>query len=201
MLSIKKKLEPEFLLEFKRKNSPKTWDDYNNPDIKSKIKSYILENEQNEYCPYCEKRIYKSDEGHIEHIKPRDKFPQYFQEYENILVSCNEKDSCGNSKENKYSDNFINPVLENPKEYFTYNLASGEIVPIYKEDNSIKNKKATYTIEILNLNSYTLREARKNLIEILEVYRENYDDYLEYLQYFLDDRHNFPSLIELYMEF
>jgi uncharacterized protein (TIGR02646 family) len=200
MLKINKVTEPDFLLEFKRKNSPRTWDDYSKVDIKSSIKSYILQNEQNDYCPYCEKRIYKSDEGHIEHLKPKDKFPQYFQEYVNLLVSCNEKDNCGMSKRNNYSDDFINPVIENPKEYFTYNLASGEIVPIHKDDNNIKNKRAIYTIALLNLNNYVLKEARKNLIEILEVYRENYDEYDEYLQYFLNDGCNFPSLIKHYME-
>ena len=41
---------------------------------------------------------------------------------------------------------------------------------------------------------------RKALIDILEVYRENYEDYSEYLQYFLNDGHSFPSLINLYMK-
>lgn len=69
----------------------------------------------------------------------------------------------------------------------TYNLASGEIVPIYKDTEDIRNKRASYTIELLNLNNYVLKDARKNLIQILEVYRENFDEITAYLQYFLDD--------------
>ncbi|MBU3191324.1 hypothetical protein K9O30_06760 [Clostridium bowmanii] len=103
-------------------------------------------------------------------------------------------------KQNKYSEEFINPVIENPKEFMTYNLANGEIVPIYKDAEDIRNKRASYTIELLNLNNYVLKDARKNLIQILEVYRENYDEISDYLQYFLDDGHNFPSLIRFYME-
>lgn len=199
MLKVNKVNEPEFLLEYKKKHSPKSWYDYNNDNIKRDIKEYALKNEQNNYCPYCEKAIYSVDEGHIEHIKPRDLFPKLFQEYNNLLVSCNEKNTCGSMKKNKYSDDFINPVIENPNEYLTFNLASGEIVP-RKELEDTKYKRAIYTIELLNLNCITLTEARKNLIVILEVYRENYEDYAQYLQFFLDDGHSFSSLIEYYAE-
>ena len=200
MLRVYKNTEPNFLLEFKKKRTPKTWYDYNGGNIKSEIKTFILENEQSKCCPYCEKSIYNINEGHIEHIKPRDLFPNIFQEYNNLIVSCNEKNSCGSVKQNKYSKEFINPVTENPKGFLTYNLASGEIVPIYKDEEDIRNKRAVYTIKILNLNNYVLKDARKNLIQILEVYRENYEEFTAYLQYFLDDGHNFPSLIKFYME-
>jgi len=200
VLRVNKNIEPDFLLEFKRKNTPKTWNDYNDENIKSKIKNFILEKEQSKYCPYCEKAIYNVNEGHIEHIKPRDLFPKLFQEYNNMVVTCNEKNSCGSAKQNKYSKEFINPVIENPKEFLTYNLASGEIIPTYKDAQDIRNKRAIYTITLLNLNNYILKDARKNLIQILEVYRENYDKFESYLQYFLNDGHNFPSLIKFYME-
>lgn len=199
MLKINKLTEPDFLLEYKKKYSPKSWADYDKNEIKNRIKETILILEQEEYCPYCEKRIYSTDDGHIEHIKCRDLYPKEFQDYENLLVSCNEKNSCGMSKGNKYDEKFINPVVDNPKDYFNYNIANGEIVPINNDANSIEYVRASYTIDILNLNSYELKEARKALIDILEVYRENYDDYNEYLKFFLDDGHNFPSLIKLYM--
>ena len=121
MLKVNKQQEPDFLLEYKKKYSPKLWIDYNKDDIRNKIKENILAVEQGEYCPYCEKN----------------------------------------------SDEYL---------------------------------KANYTIDILNLNSYELKEARKALIDILQVYRENYEEYNEYLQFFLNDGHNFPSLIKLYME-
>lgn len=200
MLKVNKFCEPEFLIHFKKKNSPKSWVDYNDGTIKREIKDYILKNEQNKYCPYCEKAIYELNESHIEHIKPRDRFPQLFQEYTNLLASCNGKDSCGNWKENNYSEEFINPVIDNPEEYFTFDIASGYIVPKCKSKADAKYKRAEYTIQILNLNCYTLTEARKNLIIILEVYRDNYEDYSQYLQYFLDDGHSFPSLIKYYKE-
>jgi uncharacterized protein (TIGR02646 family) len=200
MLKVTKLEEPEFLLHFKRKSCPQSWVDYNEGTIKREIKEYILKNEQNKYCPYCEKAIYELDECHIEHIKPRDRFPQMFQEYMNLLASCNGKNSCGNWKENSYSEDFINPVMDNPEDYFTFDIVSGKIVPKCKLKDDVKYRRAEYTIQLLNLNCYTLMEARKNLIIILEVYRENYDDYSQYLQYFLDDGQSFPSLIKYYNE-
>lgn len=61
MLKVDKCIEPDFLIDFKNKNLPKVWSDYNNFDIKAKIKEYILNNEQREYCVYCENRIYERD--------------------------------------------------------------------------------------------------------------------------------------------
>lgn len=200
MLKVNKEQEPDFLLEYKKKHSPKSWNDYNKDDIRIKIKENILLVEQKEYCPYCEKRIYHNDESHIEHIKPRDGYPKEFQNYDNLLVSCNEKNSCGIYKNNKYDNKFVNPVVDNPKNYFTYNIANGEIIPKSNDEKSNEYIRAVYTIKILNLNSYELKEARKAFIDILEVYRANYVEYNEYLQFFIDDGHNFPSLINLYMQ-
>lgn len=197
MLKVNKEQEPDFLLEYKKKYTPKSWDDYNRDDIRNNIKENILVIEQDEYCPYCEKRIYTNNDGHIEHVKPRDMYPKEFQNYNNLMISCNEKNSCGKYKGNKYSDKFINPIEENPEEYLTYNFANGEIIPINNHEMSNEYLKAKNTIDTLNLNSYELRNARINLIDILGVYTgEN----KQYLQFFLDDRHNFKSLIRLYME-
>lgn len=196
MLKVNKEQEPEFLLEYKKKYSPKAWTDYNKDNIRSKLKENILVLEQEEYCPYCEKRIY-DDEGHIEHIKPRDLYPKEFQNYNNLIISCDEKNSCGKHKGNKYNDNFINPVIDNPNDYFSYNLASGEVVPKNNDENSNAYIRARYTIDVLNLNSYELKNARMNLVDMLSVYTgEN----REYIQYFLDARHEFPSLIKFCME-
>lgn len=198
MLKVNKEKEPDFLLEYKKKYSPKSWNDYNNV-IKAEIKQNILVKEQKEYCSYCEKKIYTNDDGHIEHIKPRDRYPSEFQNYDNLIVSCNEKNSCGMYKKNKYDNNFINPVIVKPEEYFDYNIANGDIVPKSDDEKSNEYIKAMYTINTLNLNCYQLKEARKALIDMLEVYRENYEEYNEYLMFFINDGHNFPSLIREYM--
>lgn len=140
--------------------------------------------------------------SHIEHIMPRDSYPSLFQNYDNIIVSCNDKHSCGMAKGNNYSKELINPVLENPLDYLEFNLANGEIIPKDSEEKSETNKRARYTINLLNLNYYKLKEARRNLIDILEVYKNNYDEeeISSYLKYFLDDGYVFPDLIKLYID-
>jgi len=200
MLKINKLKEPDFIIKFKTNKSPNVWKDYNS-EIKNNVKEFILKNEQQYFCAYCERKIYESVNSHIEHIKPRDLYPSLFQNYENIIISCNDKNSCGRAKGNTYAEEFINPVLENPSHYLEFNLASGEIVPKDSEEISDNNKKAKYTIELLKLNYYKLKEARKNLIDILEVYNSSYEEeeVNKYLQYFLDDGYGFPNLIKLYM--
>ena len=64
-----KEQEPDFLLDYKKKHTPKSWKDYNKDDIRNKIKVNILLVEQEEYCPYCEKRIYTNDEEYGEYIQ------------------------------------------------------------------------------------------------------------------------------------
>lgn len=199
MLKINKENEPEFLLEYKRKNSPKAWKDYDS-EIKDRLKSFIVEKEQYKYCAYCERTIYELSESHIEHIKPRDKFSKLYQEYNNIIVSCNNKHTCGMKKGKDYNEEFIHPVLENPNEYLDFNLANGEIIPKFTQEETLNYKRAKYTIKILNLNDYKLKEARKALIDSFEVYKDYYDNFNEYLQFFLDDNHSFPNLIKYYMQ-
>ena len=82
MLKINKENEPEFLLQYKRKNSPKTWIDYDK-EIKDSIKGIYIRKRTEKYCAYCQRTIYRNDEAHIEHIEPRDKFPNYFR---NIII-------------------------------------------------------------------------------------------------------------------
>ncbi|WP_297420830.1 hypothetical protein [Clostridium sp.] len=50
MLKINKETEPEFLLEYKRKKSPKVWKDYDT-DIKDSLKIFILEKNREGIVP------------------------------------------------------------------------------------------------------------------------------------------------------
>lgn len=179
MLKVTKQEEPLFFKDFKRKNKLNNWNDYSY-DIKRELKSYMLEEEQGYNCPYCE-TVLTLDDSQIEHIKPKDIFPKALGDYSNYLVGCMNGKSCGQYKGNKWDDNFINPTLENPEDYLTYDMMTGEIVPIAKEGK--KYEKAKVTIDILNLNNKRLCEMRKTFI------LENM-----YCMEFLDNYQEFPSL-------
>lgn len=174
MFKVDKKDEPNFFKEYKKRNNLNSWEnfDYN---IKRKLKEYMFENEQGYNCPYCES-IINLDNSQIEHVMPKDKFPRALSEYSNYLVGCVNRKTCGQYKGSKWNENFINPTLEDPKEYLTYDLMTGKIIPVEKE--GIKYDKARITIELLNLNEKRLCEMRKTFI-LENRYSIKYLDYYQ----------------------
>ena len=197
MLKINKVAEPDFLKAYKKRYNPKNWDDYNEEQIKFEIKSYIAENEQSindaTLCVYCEREIdIANNKGHIEHIKPKEKFPQLFQEYENLSISCDSHGTCGHAKGNKYDSKFINPVEDNPKDFLTYDDLTGEIIA---KDVSVKDR-VDYTVnEVLKLNEYNLCKARKLVIKHLNDATNG-----GYFDYIADNYKGFNTLIKFYKE-
>ena len=160
MLKVNKKSEPEEFTKYKSKNKIINWDSFT-AEIKQVLKQYLLEEQENSCCPYCEIEI-NLENSQIEHIKPKDKFPKLLTEYDNLLACCLERKRCGNSKANKWDELFINPTIENPEDYFEYDIKTGRIIPIFKD--SEKNKRTEYTIDLLNLNDNRLCDIRKIFI-------------------------------------
>ncbi|MGL4533905.1 MAG: retron system putative HNH endonuclease [Fusobacteriaceae bacterium] len=191
MLKIYKTPEPEFYEEFKKRNENhiKNWDDMNGYfEIKQELRAYMILEEQNFRCPYCETLINDESEGSIEHIRPKDRFPQLFLSYDNFITSCQSNYSCDNFKSNSWDDNFIDPTKENPEDYFTYDIYSGEIVP--KHRDGIKKKKALKTIELLNLNHNNLKNMRRSFIKMIGKMK------IEDLKYIEEQ----PTLLKYYKE-
>lgn len=186
MLKISKCKEPDFFRDIIDKNKPAKWDDLP-VDVKKNLKIFILENEQkyNEltYCVYCE-LIINEDNSHFDHIKPKSKSPEDTFSYNNLVISCEDQNSCGKYKENKWDENFINPVTEDPELFFEYSN-SGEIVP-----GKTDNERARITIYILNLNNNKLRNIRRIIIKQAAEYSKEHIDSFD--QFFKE----FPSLIK-----
>lgn len=185
MLKVNKKNEPIEFTEYKRKNNIINWNSYNY-EIKETLKNKLLEEVEENRCPYCEVKI-SLDNSHIEHIKPKDKFPALLSDYKNLLSCCNDNKRCGTSKENKWDNLFINPVLENPEEYFKYDIKTGKILPT--DSSGIRYDKANITIKFLNLNEHRICDARKNyIIQFLKTDSSirNYLDYYPSLKRYLE---------------
>jgi len=150
------KNEPEFFTVAKSNiKLPKSSDAWNNEEIKnirSQIREYILTEEQNKICIYCEKSIDSDPKNsNIDHFKLKagHLFPEKTLDYANLVVSCNTNNRCSKHKDKhiKSKDdyaNIVNPVIENPDDYFDY-LLTGEIIA---KDN---NQKAEFTIDIFQL--------------------------------------------------
>ncbi|MDY4010707.1 MAG: retron system putative HNH endonuclease [Fusobacterium gastrosuis] len=185
MLKVNKRTEPIEFTEYKRKNKIINWDSYNY-EIKEKLRKNLLEEQEESRCPYCEIKI-SLENSHIEHIKPKDKFPAHLSDYRNLISCCNDNKRCGASKENKWNDLFINPVLENPEEYFKYDIKTGKILPT--DNSGAKYDKANITIEFLNLNESRICDARKNyIIQFLkaDLSIRNYLNYYPSLKRYLE---------------
>jgi len=80
------------------------------------------------------------------------KIPDYFSEAKKKVLL---------PKESKAYQKIIDPVAQNPNNYFDY-LSTGEIFP--KEDLDLKSqKKAEFTIHIFKLNHKGLCDERKKI--------------------------------------
>lgn len=150
MRRIIKDEPPEFWVRFLRKNPGILYKDIKDRDVLEKLHEYLVK-EQQYLCCYCCKRI-ESDNIHNEHIKPQKTYGYLSTDYQNIVGSCQTKDTCGRQKSSKYEETlFVSPLDEDCENHFYYN-PDGTVAGI--------TKKGKYTVELLNLNSYKLVEAR-----------------------------------------
>jgi len=153
MLKVNKKSEPEEFTKYKSKNKIINWD------------SFTTE--------------INLDKSHIEHIKPKNTFPKLLSDYNNFIACCLTKKRCGDSKASEWNELFINPVIENPEDYFKYDIKTGKIISIFKDGE--KYEKAKYTINLLNLNDNRLCEIRKRYIfEFLSYSKYNKNSLSDY---------------------
>lgn len=177
MLHIKKEKPPEYFDAWIRDKK-----EYN-----QQLRGFILENEQGEVCCYCEKSVTaEAGKSHIDHIRPQRKFPKMQHDYNNLVVSCESANSCGQAKGSRFNDDFIVPTEENPADYLTYSL-NGEIQAI---DGNQKGKE---TIGILNLNTASLVKARRVMFKQLDQMRKTGD-----LDAFILSFKQYPTLVEYF---
>jgi len=151
-----------------------------------------------QYCNYCE-----AIEGtNIEHIYPKGFYPNKTFVWENYLWAC--KECNGRHKisqfqifESKQSANvlnlaidhsftppanedavFINPRVDNPLDYLQLDLETGLFQIIPTDINSRAYKRASYTLNTLQLNDrkelvIARQQAYKDYLKALEAYRDN----------------------------
>lgn len=147
----------------------------------------------NNYCNYCEANVGTT----IEHIYPRGLFPNKTFIWENYLWACKQCNGKhkisqfqifknANSSEiiNLVKDYsfvrplnqdavFINPRVENPLDYLQLDLESGLFQHKENNINTRAYKRASYTIETLQLNT------RKGLVANRQKAYQNYQSLLQ----------------------
>ena len=110
-------------------------------------------------CMYCESKIEHVSYSHIEHIRPKKKFPELEFVWENLGFSCQ---VCNGKKGDKYDEAtpFINPYDENPEDHIVF---LGYLS--YPKQGS---ERGEYTIREIELNRADLVESRKNKFDGIE---------------------------------
>ncbi len=129
-----------------------------------------LISQQEDMCCYCEIALKPETYAHVEHLKCRSKYPNAIYDFNNLLASCNGRnsDSCGHKKSNHYFDDMVSPLDKDCEKRFTY-TGTGKIIA--KDENDLA---AVKTIELLGLNCKRLKERRETLIKKLEKINNEY---------------------------
>jgi uncharacterized protein (TIGR02646 family) len=163
MKYIKKGDVPAFFREWRtgKGRSLNNWNDFsqNHHDVYQELKEHLL-SEQLSLCCYCESCI-DGRNTHIEHLKPKSSYQTQMFNFDNLLVSCGEKDHCGRKKLGEYFVGFVSPLALDCEERFIY-TERGEIIPTDEDDAD-----AIKTIEILGLNDTKLKGLRRSIIKAL----------------------------------
>jgi len=115
-------------------------------------------------CAYCESHIAHIGYGHIEHFRPKSKFPDLCFDWDNLMLGC---EICNGKKykgekfpESKEGGPFINPVEENPDDFFDF-----EFDPDTGVANVIsKNERANTSEKELGLNRLELVKHRSSVV-------------------------------------
>lgn len=159
------------LIEFQKNNSSankkkldSAYCKYNHPQVKDSLRTMFSSK-----CAYCESHITHIGHGHIEHFRPKSRYPDLCFEWDNLMLSCevcNGKKYKGDTfpKEQDGSP-FVNPVEENPEDFFEFefdpNVGVANVIPING------NIRALTTEEGLGLNRSELVKHRSNIVSLM----------------------------------
>lgn len=159
MKHIAKGDEPSFWKAYVKKHPRENYLENMNKKEKQVVVQHLREymlKEQFGICCYCCGSL-EYENSHIEHIKPRDSYPKLSMAYSNMLVSCKESEHCGMKKGNKFDEEkFVSPLDMKCESNFSYE-PDGTIIG--------ETDSGVYTVELLNLNTYGLKAARRALFE------------------------------------
>lgn len=157
------------MILIRKQAEPHKWTLYRNtPGVIYQSQNYLTDSllkEQGYICAYCMRRIpckdsLSNEDHHIEHIKPRSKYPKNQLDYKNIVIVCpghmGDKDHCDRSK--------------GDKEIHLSPLNSSVIQTISYENGLIKSSNFVWNSElndILNLNDKVLVKARMTTLQAI----------------------------------
>lgn len=143
------------------------YDKYNRPDVKQ-----ALEKMYDGLCCYCESPVGVVDYPHIEHRKPKRRFPKYTYRWSNLHLACQK---CNTAKGDKFDTN--QPILDAVEDVPVANHIDYEFrgpIDVWRKPITHRGKT---TIEHTDINRPPLRTTRASLLlDVLEIIRRVNDD-------------------------
>lgn len=140
-------------------------DSINNCYRHQDVKASLVE-ETSEKCAYCESKITHVYWGDVEHIFPKNQFPELSLEYDNLTLACA---ICNNKKLDYYNQEapILHPYNDIPEDQL---VGAGPF--LWHRDGSPAGQR---TIDLLDLNREKLREQRLECIERLSALADRYE--------------------------
>lgn len=186
-------------------NEDPAWD---NLHCKKQLRLHLID-EQNNLCIYCEREINEKN-SHIEHLLAQSDKPILRFSYENLVASCNgdqcepqakeafkpeDVHSCGHKKSDQLDEvQFLNPVqLQDIADYFIYDKETCALCSSEKD-----RAKASYMIQLLNLDNPRLNNERANARIALERVVKQQPNPKETIRRFLGKERAFISFLRFY---
>ena len=161
--------EPNSWSDFKRRNRSACYADLDATQqgraVRREMRAHLVKS-QHGLCAYCCSKITaESGTSLNEHIKPESLFPKETMDYGNLVASCTHSDSCGCAKGNVYEKRFVSPLESDCSCHFAF-YPDGSVVGL--------DDRGKWTCDLLGLNTYRLRQARRALYESLSWATEEY---------------------------
>ena len=156
-------------------------------DMEQPIRQSVIDalyESQRGLCVYCGRRLGMSRPGkslHIEHFRPRSRYPQLETCLANLFLSCgpesdgrNPSPTCGNAKEDWFDeDKHIETGYPECTNRFRF-LLTGEIAAATEPDDA-----AQTMIRVLNLNHRELKKDREDILDRIDGGSLDLSDFIE----------------------
>jgi len=177
MHKLERPTEPTELLEARNRyrgtpSQDKAWKNFNKDAVRESLK-----NTQDGLCAYCEIKL--SDKTNIDHFKPKRINYALTFDWNNLVLSCDGRDSCDNKKGGRFENYWVNPYLIDPIGMFKF-YSDGQIIGTTEDAKKI--------VSDFGLDSPRLEKKREGILTTLKQTILALTEEPEALEYFLQEK-------------